>query len=63
MRISPSPSAFCWASRRALARTSSTERSDESSMYSGDSASRLDACRIFGQRDAGDLALAQVVAA
>ena len=40
MTISPSPSAFCCTSRRAFARTSSTERSDESSMYSGDEASR-----------------------
>ena len=44
MRISPRPSACCWASRRAFARTSSTDRSDESSMNSGDSASRLEAC-------------------
>src|SRR5215212_10319154 len=57
MTISPSPSACCWASRRAFARTSSTERSDESSMYSGELASRELACRIFGQRELGTLPL------
>ena len=57
MTISPSPSACCWSSRRAFARTSSTDRSDESSMNSGDFASRLEASMILPQRDAGTLPL------
>ena len=57
MRTRPSPSACCWASRRVFARTSSTERSEESSTNSADSASRLEAARIFAQRVCGTLPL------
>ena len=53
MRMRPRPSACCWSRRRAFARTSSTERSEESSMKSGDVARRFDASTIFPQRDAG----------
>ena len=57
MRTRPRPSACCWASRRVFARTSSTERSEESSTNSADSASRLEAARIFAQRVCGTLPL------
>ena len=62
MMISPRPSSIWWCRRRALARTSSTPVSLESSMNSGASASRWQASRIFGQRLLGDPASAEVLA-
>ena len=50
MMISPRPPSSWWCRRRALARTSSTPVSLESSIHSGASDSRWQASRIFGQR-------------
>ena len=62
MMISPSPPSIWSCSRRALARTSSTPVSLESSTYSGACDSRWQASRIFGQRCSATLPAAQVLA-
>ena len=60
--ISPSPSRPAACSRRALARTSSTDRSEESSMYSGDGGEPSGGGEDLRPAALLDPALAQVVA-